>query len=63
MQSTAPSSRARCRSSSQERPETTDPHHNFIGEIKCGNVEMSLTALLKIAKAVKVKVRDLVNKL
>ena len=35
-------------------------HHNFIGEVERGNMEISLTSLLKIAKALKVRVRDLV---
>jgi transcriptional regulator with XRE-family HTH domain len=40
--------------------EKADLHHNFIGEVERGNMEISLTSLLKIAKALKVKVRDLV---
>ena len=43
--------------------EKADLHHNFIGEVERGNMEISLTSLLKIAKALKVKVRDLVNEL
>lgn len=41
--------------------EKADLHHNFIGEVERGNMETSLTSLLKIAKALKVKVRDLVD--
>ena len=35
-------------------------HHNFIGEVERGNMEISLGSLLKIAKALSVRVRDLV---
>jgi transcriptional regulator with XRE-family HTH domain len=41
--------------------EKADLHHNFIGEVERGNMETSLTSLLKIAKALKVKVRDLIG--
>ena len=41
--------------------EKSDLHHNFIGEVERGNMEISLTSLLKIAKALQVKVRDLVE--
>jgi len=41
--------------------EKADLHHNFIGEVERGNMETSLTSLLKIAKALKIKVRDLVG--
>ena len=40
--------------------EKSDLHHNFIGELERGNMETSLTSLLKISKALKVRVRDLV---
>jgi XRE family transcriptional regulator, regulator of sulfur utilization len=43
--------------------EKADLHHNFIGEVERGNMEASLTSLLKIAKALKVKVRDLVDEI
>jgi transcriptional regulator with XRE-family HTH domain len=49
---------------SQEKlAEKADLHHNFIGEVERGNMEISLTSMLKIAKALKVKVRDLVDEL
>ena len=38
-------------------------HHNFVGEVERGNMETSLTSLLKIAKALKIHIRDLVNEL
>lgn len=43
--------------------EKADLHHNFIGEVERGNMEISLTSMLKIAKALKVKVRDLIDEL
>jgi transcriptional regulator with XRE-family HTH domain len=36
-------------------------HHNFIGELERGNMETSVTSLLKIAKALGVRVVDLVR--
>jgi transcriptional regulator with XRE-family HTH domain len=45
----------------QERlAERADLHHNFIGEVERGNMECSLTSMVKIAKALGVRVRDLV---
>ena len=45
----------------QERlAEKADLHHNFIGEVERGNMEASLSSLLKISKALGVRVRDLV---
>ncbi len=41
--------------------EKSDLHHNFIGEVERGNMEISLGSLLKIAKALRVRVRDLVE--
>ena len=35
-------------------------HHNFIGEIERSNQDLSLSSLVKIAKALNVRVRDLV---
>jgi len=47
----------------QERlAERADMHHNFIGEVERGNMECSLTSMVKIAKALRVRVRDLVRK-
>jgi XRE family transcriptional regulator, regulator of sulfur utilization len=43
--------------------EKANLHHNFIGEVERGNMEISLSSLLKIAKALKVRVRDLVSDL
>jgi transcriptional regulator with XRE-family HTH domain len=47
----------------EELAEKADLHHNFIGEVERGNMETSLTSLLKVAKALQVKVRDLVDEL
>lgn len=45
----------------QERlAEKADLHHNFIGEVERGNMEISLGSLVKIATALNVRVRDLV---
>jgi len=43
--------------------EKADLHHNFIGEVERGNMEISLTSMLKIAKALQIKVRDLIGEL
>jgi hypothetical protein len=37
-------------------------HHNFIGEVERGNLECSLTSMVKVAKGLAVRVRDLVRK-
>jgi transcriptional regulator with XRE-family HTH domain len=36
-------------------------HHNFVGEVERGDMECSLTSMVKIAKALGVRVRDLVT--
>ncbi len=41
--------------------ERADLHHNFIGEVERGNMECSLTSMVKIAKALGVRVKDLVE--
>jgi XRE family transcriptional regulator, regulator of sulfur utilization len=43
--------------------ERADLHHNFIGEVERGNMEVSLGSLLKIAKALGIRVRELVRDL
>jgi transcriptional regulator with XRE-family HTH domain len=43
--------------------ERADLHHNFIGEIERGRMECSITSLLKIARALDVRVRDLVREI
>jgi XRE family transcriptional regulator, regulator of sulfur utilization len=47
----------------EELAERADLHHNFVGAVERGNMETSLTSLLKIATALKVKVRDLVEEI
>jgi transcriptional regulator with XRE-family HTH domain len=37
-------------------------HHNFIGEVERGNMECSLTSMVKIAGALGVRVCDLVRR-
>ncbi len=41
--------------------EAAELHHNFIGEVERGNMECSVTSLVRIAKALGVRVRDLVG--
>lgn len=43
--------------------EKADLHHNFIGQVERGNMEISLGSMLKIAKALNVRVRDFVRDL
>jgi len=43
--------------------EQADLHHNFIGEVERGNYDISIGSLVKIAKALDVRVRDLVSDL
>lgn len=43
--------------------ERADMHHNFIGEVERGNMECSLTSIVKISKALGVRVKDLVAKI
>ena len=38
-------------------------HHNFIGEVERGNMDISLGSLLKIAEALGVRGRDLLGDL
>lgn len=47
----------------EELAEKADLHHNFIGQVERGNMETSLTSMLKIAKALGVRVRDLVSEI
>jgi transcriptional regulator with XRE-family HTH domain len=43
--------------------EKTDSHHNFIGEVERGDMDISVGSLLKVAKALNVRVRELVEEL
>ena len=43
--------------------EKADLHRNFIGEVERGNMEISLGSMLKIARALSIRVRDLVHDL
>ncbi len=57
------SHRKRAGFTQEELAEKADLHHNFIGEVERGNMEISLGSMLKIAKALNVRVRDLVREL
>ena len=49
---------------SQEKlAEKADLHHNFVGELERGEKAASIDSLVKIARALGVKVRDLVKEL
>jgi transcriptional regulator with XRE-family HTH domain len=41
--------------------EKADLHHNFIGEVERGNMDISLGSLVKIAKALGIQVRDIIQ--
>jgi DNA-binding XRE family transcriptional regulator len=43
--------------------EKADLHHNYVGELERGEKAATIDTLLKVAKALKVRVRDLVNEL
>ena len=46
----------------QERlAEKADLHHNFIGALERGEMEISLGSMVKISKALKVTVQDLIR--
>lgn len=47
---------------SQEKlAEKADLHHNFVGELERGEKAATIDSMTKIAKALRVKVRDLVE--
>lgn len=49
---------------SQEKlAEKSDLHHNYIGELERGEKAATIDSILKISKALGIKVRDLVNDL
>jgi transcriptional regulator with XRE-family HTH domain len=55
--------RKRASLTQEKLAERADLHHNFIGEVERGNMEISLGSLLKIAKALGVRARDLLGDL
>jgi len=55
--------RKRASLTQEKLAERADLHHNFIGEVERGNMEISLGSLLKIAKALGVRGRDLLRNL
>ena len=52
--------RTRAGFTQEKLAERAELHHNFVGEVERGNMECSVTSLVKIAKALNVSVRDLV---
>ena len=49
---------------SQEKlAEKADLHHNYVGDLERGEKAASIDSILKIARALRVKVRDLVDQL
>jgi XRE family transcriptional regulator, regulator of sulfur utilization len=47
----------------EQLAEKADLHHNFIGEVERGNLNISLDSMVKIARVLKVTVADLVRAL
>lgn len=43
--------------------EKADLHHNYVGDVERGLENISVAALVRVAKALGVRVRDLVNDL
>ena len=55
--------RKQARLSQEKLAERADLHHNYIGELERGEKAATVDTLLKIARALNVRVRDLVNEL
>lgn len=55
--------RKRAGLSQEQMAEKADLHHNYVGEIERGEKVASIDTLIKIARAVGVRVRDLVSDL
>jgi transcriptional regulator with XRE-family HTH domain len=55
--------RKQARMSQEKLAEKADLSYKYLGEVERGYVNISLDSLMRIAKALKVKVRDLVNEL
>jgi len=49
--------------SQEQLAEKADLHHNYIGELERGEKAATIDTLIKIAKGLGVRVRDLVDKL
>jgi len=47
----------------EQLAEKADLHHNFIGGVERGTMEISVTSLLRIAKALRIKLGDLIDQL
>ena len=57
------SCRKRAGITQEKLAEKADLHHNYIGELERGEKAASIDSLLKIAKALGVKVRNLVSEI
>ena len=57
------STRRKAGFSQESLAEKADLHHNYVGEIERGEKTASVETLVKIAGALKVRVRDLVENL
>lgn len=55
--------RKRAGLSLEQLAEKADLHHNYVGDVERGKENISLAALLRIAKALGIRVRDLVHDL
>jgi transcriptional regulator with XRE-family HTH domain len=55
--------RKRAGMSQEKLAEKADLHHNYVGELERGEKAASIDSLLKIARALRIKVRDLVAQL
>lgn len=53
--------RKRAALTQEKLAERADLHHNFIGEVERGNLDISLGSMVKIAGALRVKVAELVE--
>jgi transcriptional regulator with XRE-family HTH domain len=56
-------SRKRIGFSQELLAEKSDLHHNYLGRVERGEESISLDALRRVAKALKVRVRDLVREI
>jgi len=55
--------RNRINISQEKLAELADLHHNYVGELERGEKAASIDVLVKIAKALRIRVRTLVTKL
>ena len=55
--------RARKKVSQEKLAELADLHHNYVGELERGEKAASIDVLVKIAKALRIRVKALVRRL